>query len=169
MRRGLVRLRDGVSGVDEVAVAGEVDGESGGGAELAGGVGERGGFAVLELAGGEDGDVVIDAEVGEALGERVGEAAAEGGEFGVRCVGDGGRQDGEGAGSDGGWSGCVGRGRRVAADARRYVTDAMTIAAATPAMARRRLFRMREGDVAGAAIFGGERRVGPARSGCSKS
>ncbi len=102
--------RDGVGRVDEVAVAGEGERQGGGGADFSRprrrGVVD---FPVLELAGGEDGDVVVDAEIGEALGERFGEAAAEGGELGVLRIGDGGGQDGEGAGDDGGGRGC-GRG-----------------------------------------------------------
>ena len=80
-----VRLADGVGRVDQVAVAGERERQCGGGAEFLRGLRGRGDLPVFELAGREDSDVVVDTEVGEALGQRFGEAAAEGGEFGVLC------------------------------------------------------------------------------------
>ena len=55
---------------------------------------------------------MVDAEIGEALGERFGEATAEGGELGVFRIGDGGRKDGKGSGGDGGGCGCGGRSGR---------------------------------------------------------
>ena len=103
-----VRLADGVGRVDQVAVAGERERQCGGGAEFLRGLRGRGDLPVFERAGREDSDVVVDTEIGEALGERFGEAAAEGGEFGVLYIGDGRGQHGEGSGGDGGGCGCGG-------------------------------------------------------------